>query len=184
MKDQLIAFERHIADIFETGVLPFLIHLSGGNEDRLIEIFKDVQPGDWVFSSHRNHYHYLLTAVRNGVPFPEAATKLEAMIRNGKSMFVYDASINFCCSAVLAGTCGIAAGMALRLRDAQEPGPRKPRVWSFIGDGGEDEGHFYEAAMFVEGHGLPCTFVIEDNDRTRDMRDRDSCAETGASTTR
>lgn len=41
-------------------------------------------------------------------------------------------------------------------------------VWCFIGDGGEEEGHFYEAAMFVEANDLPCTFIIEDNDRSVD----------------
>ncbi len=37
-----------------------------------------------------------------------------------------------------------------------------------IGDGGEEEGHFYEAVMMVQGHDLPCTFIIEDNDRSVD----------------
>ena len=44
----------------------------------------------------------------------------------------------------------------------------KPSVWCFIGDGGEEEGHFYEAAMFVEANDLPCTFIIEDNNRSVD----------------
>lgn len=43
-----------------------------------------------------------------------------------------------------------------------------PQVYCFIGDGGEEEGHFYEAAMFVEANDLPCTFIIEDNNRSVD----------------
>ena len=39
-------------------------------------------------------------------------------------------------------------------------------VWCFIGDGAEDSGHFYEAVRYVDGHNLPCTFIIEDNDRS------------------
>ena len=174
--DQLIAFERRIADLFGAGELPFLLHLSGGNEAPLLDLFAaSVNAGDWVFSTHRNHYHYLLTAAINGVPRAEAEAKLEALIRAGKSMFVYDHALKFSCSAILAGTCCIAAGVAWALKESQaEAGTRTsdfanpPHVWCFLGDGAEDEGHFYEAVMFVEGHGLPCTFVIEDNDRSVD----------------
>lgn len=45
---------------------------------------------------------------------------------------------------------------------------RLPHVWCFLGDGAEEQGHFYEAVMMVEGHGLPCTFIVEDNDRSVD----------------
>jgi hypothetical protein len=42
----------------------------------------------------------------------------------------------------------------------------KKHVWCFIGDAAEDEGHFYEAVRYVDGFDLPCTFIIEDNDRS------------------
>jgi len=158
-KEQLIAFELRIADIFGQGELPFLIHLSGGNEGQLIEIFNDVQPGDWVFSSHRNHYHWLLAG---GDP-----DLLEQKIRNGNSMFVFGRPQQsglkcfFITSSILAGTCCIAAGVAHQLkRDGSAN-----RVWCFLGDGAAEEGHFYEAVCFVNGHDLPCTFVLENNDR-------------------
>lgn len=174
-KEQLIAFERRIAGLWEAGELPYLIHLSGGNEEPLIEIFREVQPGDWVFSSHRNHYHYLLSG---GSP-----ERLETLIREGQSMFVYEqwrggtpgapnvlrsspmtCEVNFFSSSVLAGTCAIAAGVAYQFK---VQGSRF-KVWCFIGDGAEDEGHFYEAARFCDGFNLPCTFIIEDNDRSVD----------------
>jgi len=41
-------------------------------------------------------------------------------------------------------------------------------VYCFVGDGAQEQGHFYEAVMFVEAHDLPCMFVIEDNDRSVD----------------
>lgn len=152
----LIAFETRILALYDAGELPFLLHLAGGNEDQLIEIFKRVQPGDWVFASHRCHYHALLA----GIP-PE---EVEAKIRDGKSMFIYDASRNFCCSAILGGTCGIAVGVAVALKAEESPN----RVWCFIGDGGEENGHLYEAALYAEGHGLPVTFIVEDNGRQVD----------------
>lgn len=156
-KTDLIEFEKTISQHWEAGDLPYLIHLSGGNEDFLIDLFEnDIKEGDWIFSTHRNHHHALLA----GIP----AKDLEQLILAGKSMFVYSQERNFFTSSVLAGTCAIAAGVAYALK---ESGSEK-WVWCFVGDGAEEQGHFYEAIMFVEGHDLPCIFVIEDNNRSVD----------------
>jgi len=152
-KTELIAFEKRIADRYDNGELPYLVHLSGGNEDQLIEIFEDINRGDYVFSTHRNHYHALLHGI--------APETLEARILSGKSMFVFDRARNFFSSSIVAATPAIAAGVAWALK---RKGSAK-KVWCFIGDGAEDEGHFYEAVRYVDGWDLPCTFIIEDNDR-------------------
>lgn len=152
-KDDLIAFEQGIAAKYDDGEYPYLVHLCGGNEDQLIEIFKDIKPDDYVFSTHRNAYHALL----HGIPPDE----LEAKIMAGRSMFVFDRARNFFSSSIVAATPAIAAGVAWALK---HKGSDK-RVWCFIGDGAEDEGHFYEAVRYVDGWDLPCTFIIEDNDR-------------------
>lgn len=159
----LIDFETGIKDLWESGQLPSLVHLCGGNEGQLIHIFSEIKPGDWVFSTHRTHYHALLAGID-----PEV---LRETIKRGDSMFVYSKQHNFLCSAVLAGCCGIAAGVAWFLKNcvrAESGHYSSWKVWCFIGDGGEEEGHFYEAAMFVEANDLPCTFIIEDNDRSVD----------------
>ena len=153
-KDMLIAFESRIGELYLDNQLPFLFHLSGGNEDELIEIFKEIAPGDYVISNHRNHYHALL----HGVP-PEI---LETLILNGRSMFVYDKARNFFCSAIIGGTPAIAAGIAWALKRKKSSN----KVWCFVGDGTEDNGHLFEAVRYVEGFDLPCTFVIEANDRS------------------
>jgi pyruvate dehydrogenase E1 component alpha subunit len=149
--ETLRAFERRIADLFNAGALPHLIHLSGGNEEQLIEIFGEIRRADWVFSTHRNHYHYLL---KGG-----SEEKLERWIREGRSMFIFDKEFNFVSSSILAGTCAMAAGVALEIKRSGADA----RVYCFLGDGAEDQGHFYEAARLVDGWGLPCEFIIEDN---------------------
>ena len=151
-KQELIDFESRIGALYEDGKLLYPIHLSGGNEDQLIEIFKEIKQGDYVFSTHRNHYHYLLAG---GDP-----DKLERRIMNGKSMYAFNKDVNFLSSAIVGGCSTIAAGTALALQRNK----RDNSVWCFIGDGGEDQGHFYEAVRYVDGHNLPCTFIIEDND--------------------
>lgn len=151
---QLIQFEDGIKYLWESGELPFLLHLAGGNEGQLQDIFRRANTGDWFFCSHRAHYHYLLAG---GHP-----ADLEAKIRNGQSMFLFSKEINFLSSSILAGNCCIAAGVAWALKAEGSPS----QVWCFLGDGAEDEGHFYEAVNFVQGWDLPCTFVIEDNNRS------------------
>lgn len=153
-KEQLIAFEDRVYELFESGDLPYLVHLCGGNEDQLIDIFKQIKEGDKVYSSHRTHYHYLLAG---GDP-----KDLEQKILDGDSMFVFNKELNFFSSSILSGTACIAAGAALALKRSGS----SSRVWCFIGDGAEDEGHFYEAVRMVNGWDLPCTFIIEDNNRS------------------
>jgi pyruvate dehydrogenase E1 component alpha subunit len=144
-KENLITFENGIAELFNKGKCPYPIHFSGGNEEALIDLFKMVDPEDWVFSTHRSHYHYLL---KGGDP-----DNLLKIIMRGDSLHVYDKSINFFSSAIVAGCPTIAAGVAMS----------GGRVWCFIGDGAESEGAFYEAVRFADIQMLPITFVIEDN---------------------
>lgn len=155
-KEQLIAFENRIKALWESGDLPCLLHLCGGNEEQLIDLFSHIEEGDWIFSTHRNHYHALLAGV--------SATSLEDGIMAGRSMFTFSRERNFLSSSVLAGTAAIAAGVALDIKQARG----RNHVWCFIGDGAVAEGHFWEAINFVEGHDLPCTFIIEDNGRQVD----------------
>ena len=107
-KQDLIDFENSIIDLYKDCKLPFLFHLSGGNEDQLVEIFKDIKDGDYVISNHRNHYHALLA----GIP----AEELRQKIVDGRSMFIYDRKRNFFTSAIIGGTPAIAAGIALALK--------------------------------------------------------------------
>jgi TPP-dependent pyruvate/acetoin dehydrogenase alpha subunit len=154
LEKELIDFEDSIRGLWESAKIPYPVHFSGGNERQLITLFRDIHEGDYVLSTHRGHYHYLLAG---GSP-----KKLEEMITRGDSMHLFDKTINFMTSSIVAGMPGVAAGIARALKEKNKP----ERVWCFIGDGAEDEGHFYEAVRYVDGHGLPCTFVIEDNNRS------------------
>ena len=153
-KNELIEFERKIANLWEEAKIPYPVHLCGGNEEQLIKIFKKVKKGDYIFSTHRSHYHYLLAG--------GSKKDLEEMIIRGDSMHVFDEELNFLTSSIVAGIPTTATGVALALKKKNS----KNYVWCFVGDGAEDEGNFYEAVRYVDGHNLPCTFIIEDNNRS------------------
>lgn len=155
-KEDLIQFETRVKELWEAGELPYLLHLAGGNEDQLIEIFNEAKEGDWFFCSHRAHYHALLA----GMP----PADLMQRIQRGDSMFLFDNKLNFYTSSVLAGVCCIAAGVAYQLKQSGSPS----KVRCFIGDGAEDNGHVYEAIRYATAMDLPCKFVIEDNNRQVD----------------
>lgn len=157
---QLIEFENKVKALWESGDLPFLIHLCGGNEAQLISIFDQINDGDYIFSTHRAHYHWLLAG--------GSEDELLSEIKRGRSMFLYSKRLKFIASAIVAGTCGIAAGVAFGIK--RKGGANK--VWCFCGDGAEDQGHFYEAVRWVDGMRLPCVFIIEDNDRSVDSPKR------------
>lgn len=150
-KESLIAFEDRVKAAWEAGDLPFLMHLGGGNEDQLLSIFEEAEEGDWFFLSHRNHYHSLLAGISEEQVFKN--------IETGGSMFSYSREKRVFSSAILAGNCGIAVGVAMALKASGS----KNRVWCFLGDGASENGHFFEAVLYVSGHDLPVEFVIENN---------------------
>lgn len=147
----LCSFVDKIAEHHDAGRLPFALHLPGGNEEQLIDIFSNINEGDYVLSTHRNMYHALL----HGLP-PE---EVEDKILNGRSMFMFDRERNFYVSAIIGGPVAIAVGIAWALKRKGS----EQKVWCFLGDGTEDTGHFAEAVRYVDGFDLPCTFVIEDD---------------------
>lgn len=150
-KQRLIEFENSIRNEWRSGNLPSLLHLSGGNEDQLIEIFDEAEEGDWFFFSHRNHYHSILAGI------PEAQVRDE--IRKDRSMFRFSRKHRVFSSAILGGNPGIAVGVAMTLKASGS----KNQCWVFLGEGSEENGAFYESVMYVSGHDLPVNFIIEDN---------------------
>ena len=163
----LRTFEAGVGALFEQGKINCPLHLSGGNERPLISIFKEIREQDWVFSTHRNHYHYLLKGGNEQALLDELEGKPTGCCKGaGRSMHIYDKKLNFYTSAIVAGCCSIAVGVAMGIKQefGQDQNSGRPHVWVFLGDGAEDSGHFVEAVRLSNARELPITFVIEDND--------------------
>lgn len=150
-KAELIAFEQDIADCFNRGEIRAPIHLSGGNEDQLIEIFKPIKPNDWVCTAWRSHYHCLLA----GVP-PD---KLKAAIMAGKSITLCFPEYRVISSAIVGGIIPIALGLAW----AEKRKYSDAKVWVFSGDMTARTGIWHECYEYANSECLPMEFVIEDN---------------------
>lgn len=160
-RDELIAFEDEITELFNNGKIAAPIHLAHGNEDQLIEIFSRIKSDDWVFGTWRSHYHCLL----KGVPPEELKEKIIA----GRSIGLCFPKHRILCSALVGGNAPLAVGMAwsIKRRDGKE------HIWCFLGDMGALTGIVRESMQYVWGHDLPVTFVIEDNGMSVQTKTRD-----------
>src|SRR6266403_4015680 len=107
-REELINFETEIAEIFNAGKIRAPVHLYSGNEDEMIEIFRDVRPEDWVMCSWRSHYQCLL----KGVPPQE----VKAAILDGKSISLCFPEHRILSSAIVGGVLPIATGLALGIK--------------------------------------------------------------------
>ena len=150
-KEDLIKFENLIVTHWEAGKIKGPVHLSGGNEEELIEIGKRIKETDWVFSTWRSHYHALIKGID--------PIWLEKEILAGRSITIVNKEHKFYSSAIVGSIIPIATGVAIaNKRDGNDD-----KVWCFIGDMAFETGGFYEMHKYAVRYDLPIIFVVEDN---------------------
>ena len=111
-----------------------------------------IKPNDWVFTNHRSHYHAILKSQNHRWVMEE--------ILKGDSMHINSKKYKIFSSSIVGGCLSIAVGTALQIKRQK----KKDRVWVFIGDMASHMGIFEEAVDYAQGHNLPITFIIEDNE--------------------
>lgn len=152
--EELIAFESQIADLFNAGKIRAPVHLYYGNEAQIIDVFRDVQPDDWVMCSWRSHYQCLL----KGVP-PE---DIKAEILAGRSISLCFPKHRVVSSAIVGGIIPIAVGAALSIKRSAGTN----RVHCFMGEMTAESGIAHECVKYSMNHNLPIRFIVEDNGKS------------------
>lgn len=150
-KEELIRFEQWCVESYHNKMIRSPIHLSGGNEDILIELFKNIKQNDWLFTTYRSHYHVLLKGVDSDW--------LKQWILDNRSIQVMNKEHHIVSSAIVGGTLPQAIGVALGIKLQNETN----KVWCFLGDMTASLGVFHEAAHYAYYNNLPIHFIIEDN---------------------
>lgn len=152
-KEEIIAFEKEIAEIFATGVIRAPVHLRAGREDALIKIFKDyaIGPDDYVFGFWDSHELALL----KGVPRQDVKDAIVA----GRSISLCFPEHKVLCSGIVGSLMGTAAGVAWSLKNQGKKG----RAFLFCGDMSAETGIFHEAVKYVHNFDLPAKFIVCDN---------------------
>jgi pyruvate dehydrogenase E1 component alpha subunit len=153
-KESLINFELKVCESFKNKEILAPVHLYSGNENEMIDIFKDIRREDWVFCSWRSHYQCLLKGVPEYILLEE--------IKRGKSISLNFKEYNIFSSAIVTGIIPIANGVAL----ANKLKNNNQHVYCFIGDMTAETGCFSENYKYSLNYDLPITWVIEDNNKS------------------
>ena len=164
------AFTNRLRD-FETRLLADMrnihvpVHLCLGQETVSADLHEHLHKDDWLFSTHRNHGHYLAKGGSEKKLWDEIHG-LESGINQGfsGSQGISDKSINFHASAIVGGLVGVATGTAYALK---LDGSKAISV-CVIGDGGTEAGVFWESLNFAALHKLPIAFICENNGKSVD----------------
>lgn len=168
LADRIRAFEKRLLAHMHEITVP--VHLSLGQEHVAVEIGRHFRPGDYWFSTHRNHHHYLAAGGSEQKLWDEIMGLPSGM--NGGfsgSQAISDPSINFHASAIVGGLVGVAVGTAYALKmDRSES-----IVVCCVGDAGTEAGVFWESANFAALHSLPIAFIVENNGMSVDSPIKD-----------
>lgn len=152
--ENLIAFEEEVAELFNAAKIRSPIHLYYGNEDKLIEVFREVREDDWVMCSWRSHYQCLL----KGVP----REKLRDEILANRSISLCFPEQRVISSAIVGGILPIAVGVAMGIKRSGGGN----RVHCFMGDMTSETGIAHECIKYAANHELPIRFIVEDNGKS------------------
>jgi pyruvate dehydrogenase E1 component alpha subunit len=153
-KDDLIAFETDIAAEFNQAKILAPVHLYSGNEEPMIEIFRQILREDWVLCSWRSHYQCLLKGVPKGV--------LKAEIMAGRSISLCFPEYRVLSSAIVTGVLPIAVGIALSIKRSGGSN----RVFCFMGEMTSETGVAHECIKYCQNHDLPVHWIVEDNGKS------------------
>ena len=158
------------------GLIKCSPHLYHGQEAVAAGVCANLKKGDYLFSNHRSHGHYLAAYGHLGRFFAELfGKKTGCSSGKGGSMHLYDKNVGYLgSSSIVGGSVPLAVGAALGIKHKN----LQNVVVSFLGDGALEEGGTYESFNFAAVHNLPVLFVVENNGyaifsphKTRQKRD-------------
>jgi len=153
--------EEKIADLVAKREIICPCHLSIGQEAVAAGVCAALEKEDFVYSTHRNHAHYLAKGGSIKPMLAELYGRASGCSSGrGGSMHLVAGEIGFPgASAIVGGTIPHAVGSALAY-SLQRNGQV---AVAFFGDGATDEGVFYESLNFAALRKLPVVFVCENN---------------------
>jgi len=142
------------------GPIPGEMHLSSGQEPCAVGVCAHLRAEDAVTATHRPHHIAIAKGVDLNAMTAEIFGKRDGLSGGrGGHMHLFDPTVNFCCSGIVAQGMGpaVGAGLAAKLR------ARDGVAVSFIGEGAANQGAFHESLNLAAVWNVPVIFVIEDN---------------------
>lgn len=153
--------EEKIIGLYPAQEIRCPVHLCIGQEAVAAGVNVNLKKGDFVFSNHRGHGHYIAKGGSLTSFMAELYGKQDGCSKGkGGSMHLVDKENGF-----MGTTAIVAAGIPLAVGSALAFVMQKQKNISvvFFGDGAVDEGTFAESLNFAALKKLPVLFVCENN---------------------
>lgn len=138
------------------------IHLAFGHEAAAVAMDRSMGPDDVLCLSHRNAAYNLARAKSLEVVLEHYRLTQRSKgggLMGSMNLAVVGTSIAYA-SSILGNDLAVAAGIAMHRTLVRRPGV----VFVVTGDGGLEEGAFWETLIFSRSHKLPIVVVVENND--------------------
>lgn len=150
--------EERLLDLFAQGKLFGTVHTCIGQEWIGVAVANALKPGDFIFSNHRGHGHYIAWTDDVEGLIAEIMGRATGVCggRGGSQHLCRD---GFFSNGIQGGIAPIAAGLALARR--LEGGGNIAVV--YCGDGTLGQGVVYETLNIAAKWSLPLLIVVEDN---------------------
>ncbi|MHB1613874.1 MAG: thiamine pyrophosphate-dependent dehydrogenase E1 component subunit alpha [Actinomycetes bacterium] len=159
----LAAYHADKSPVFDigAGAIPGEMHLAAGQEPVAAGVCAHLGPHDAVTATHRPHH----VAIAHGVDLHRMTAEIFGRATGlgggrGGHMHLFDPSVHFSCSGIIAEGLPPAVGAALAFarRDSHQV------AVAFTGEGAANQGAFHEALNLAGLWHLPVVVVVEDND--------------------
>ncbi len=154
--------EERIAERYPEGAMKCPVHLSIGQEATAVGVCHNLNREDVIFSTHRNHAHYLAKGGDLKAMIAEMYGKATGCCAGkGGSMHLIDVDRGmYGSSAIVGGSTPLPVGVALYFQFNKLPHVSV----AFFGDAVVESGIWHECMNFAALKMLPVIFMCEDND--------------------
>ncbi len=146
----------------KAGAFKVPVHLALGHEAIAVGVHLLMDEHDRLILSHRNMHYNLARAGSLKAIIDEFLLKKEGLAQGelGSMNLANEPKGIIYTSSILGNNLSVAAGCALAKKIKNEKG----LVMVVTGDGGLEEGSFYESLLFLKSSSLPCMVIIENNE--------------------
>jgi pyruvate dehydrogenase E1 component alpha subunit len=153
-------FDEACLEGVPTGEIHGELHTGIGQEAIGAALKANLQAGDAVSSTHRNHYH----AIAAGVPLRPMLAEIfekETGLCQGRGghMHLFELGHNFSCTGIVGAGLPVALGYAYKFWMHEEDHV----AVAVTGDGGTNNGTFHECLNIAGAWKLPLVVLVENN---------------------
>jgi pyruvate dehydrogenase E1 component alpha subunit len=154
-------FEEKAAEMYQRARIGGYCHLNLGEEATCVGVIEGMRPGDYLFTSYRDHGYALALGIDPGRIMAELFGREDGVAKGrGGSMHLFDAEKRLMGGyGIVGGQLPLATGAALALVRQG----RKEAVVCQMGDGATNIGAFHESLNLAALWKLPVVFVIVNN---------------------